>query len=111
MIARDRFSAPAGLAAALIAASGAVAALALPAAPRLSVCDTSGSEPVGFAAPASPLIVPVTQVRLRFDLPLATQPGTGAESPSNFRVVAAGPDGVIATTACGAQSAGDDVGV
>lgn len=106
----DRFRLPpALLSATLLLASGPSGAIALPTAPRLIAIDTAGSETPGFAAPTAALIVPVTQVRLRFDLPLSTQPGTGVESPANFRVISAGADELLATTACTAQGAGDDV--
>jgi hypothetical protein len=96
------------LAVSLLLAGAPCGALALPDAPRLAGIDTAGSETVGFAAPGGPLIVPVTQLRLRFDAPLATQPGTGVESPANFRLIEAGADGLLATSTCGAQAGGDD---
>lgn len=80
-------------------------------APRLVDIDTSGSETAAFALPAQPLIVPVTQVRLRFDQALTALPGGELESPDKFRVLAAGSDDVFSTASCTAQAAGDDVAI
>jgi hypothetical protein len=105
MIEPNRFPLPtlALCAVAGIAASGPIHAQLVP--PQLLGIDTSGSDTAAFALPGTPLIAPVTQIRLRFDQPLAILP---AESPTNFRVVEAGADAVLATSACGAQAAGDD---
>lgn len=89
------------LAVALLAASGAARALVLP---RLLSVDTTGSDTAHFGLPAGPVQTPVTQVRLRFDAALLPAlPG-----PSAFRVVSAGADGVLQTSACTALPVDDD---
>ena len=91
------------------AASGPIHAQALLLTPpHLVAIDTSGSETAGFALPAQPLIVPVTQLRLRFDQALDLLAGG---SLANFRVVEAGADGQLSTAACGPLPAGDDIAV
>ena len=89
---------------ALWAASGPIYAVILPLAPpHLLAIDTSGSETTGFSLPAQPLIVPVTQLRLRFDQSLDV---LAVEALANFRVVEAGADKLLSTAACGPRCRG-----
>jgi hypothetical protein len=73
--------------------------------PQLIAVDTSGSETQHFGLPGTPLVAPVTQLRLRFDAAL-TVPLLSA-----FRVVQAGADGMLATVDCAALPSGDDIEV
>jgi len=77
---------------------------ALPVVPRLVALDTSGSDTPDFALPAGPIESAVTQLRLRFDAPMAL-PAADA-----LRLLAAGGDGVFSTAGCDAPL-GDDLAV
>ncbi len=105
---RSRFFAAAGLA--LLSCASAASAGIVP--PTVIGIDTSGSQTETFALPATALQVPVTQVRLRFDQPMSVDadlPGPdGVDLPANYRLLAAGTDGVFATTSCAASPLGDD---
>lgn len=84
------------------AAASLLLALSLPAgagAPPLQLLafDTIGSETPGFTAPAYPVLLPVTALRLRFDV-------APALLASDFRLLRAGSAPV------GAEDCGDDTG-
>jgi hypothetical protein len=82
--------------------------------PRAVALDTSASQSADFGLPGATLIVPVRQLRVRFDQELAPMVVPremvlqGVGTPL-FRVLAAGDDGILHTTACSGAVVGDDV--
>lgn len=83
-----------------LSASGLVQAASLPV-PHLVAIDTIGSASHDFALPPDPLRVPVTALRLSFDLPMMP-------APADFVLVRAGADRRFDTLGCAAPG-GDDV--
>jgi hypothetical protein len=83
-----------------MSASGLVQADSVPV-PHLVAIDTIGSASPDFGLPPDPLRVPVTALRLRFDLPMLPV-------AADFLLVHAGADRRFDTLDCAAQG-GDDV--